>query len=513
MFREACLKIRRCTLNSGCLILLLMCAALAPQARAQSMAPARMGVETSQGLFTVMAAINACGYDADMGQSLPLRARIRDEVLKAAQTPEAQTALRNLCAFYDDHLQDTSARTLSNYVSLGLNLADGPQVELRTAEANLPPDAIFVLGAVPLLQKFSRAADLNAIWLRHRADYQALVAQLHKPVNDTLLGMDYYLRRTQSGYVKHDFVVYVEPLAAPGEINSRNYGDDYYLVLSPSTTSAPRLDQVRHTYLHYILDAMVLTRGTTLRRISVLLQTVQAAPLEEAYRFDMGLLLTESLIKAVEARQVGGPKGDAKEKDKYAWEATRQGFILTWYFNDKLKAFEHDEIGLDQAYGDWLHDLDVEQLQKFAATVPFEKSGSQELVRRVQHRDRLVELAERALASGNLDGAKNYAEQAIQNKEDQGRALFVLARASIAGGKMEEAQGYFERASSVSSDVKIKGWSHIYLGRIADLQEHREQAVEHYRIARDLDGPAELKAAAEKGLQQAFQPASRQKDQ
>ncbi len=69
-------------------------------------------------------------------------------------------------------------------------------MELRTAEANLPPDAIFVLGAVPLLQKFSRAADLNAIWLRHRADYQALVAQLHKPVNDTLLGMDYYLQRT-----------------------------------------------------------------------------------------------------------------------------------------------------------------------------------------------------------------------------------------------------------------------------------------------------------------------------
>ena len=53
------------------------------------------------------------------------------------------------------------------------------------------------------------------------------MAQLHKPVNDTLMGMDFYLRRTESGFVKHDFVVYVEPLAAPGEINSRNYGDDY----------------------------------------------------------------------------------------------------------------------------------------------------------------------------------------------------------------------------------------------------------------------------------------------
>ncbi len=513
MFLEACLKIRVCMLNARCLTLLLLCAALTLPAAAQTPMPARMSVETSQGLFTVMASINACGYDADMGQSLPLRARVRDEVLKAAQTPEAQTALRNLCAFYDDHLQDTAARTLSNYVSLGLNLADGPQVELRTAEANLPPDAIFVLGAVPLLKKFSRAVDLNAIWLRHRADYQALVAQLHKPVNETLLGMDFYLRRTQSGYIKHDFVVYVEPLAAPSEINSRNYGDDYYLVLSPATNTAPRLDQIRHAYLHYILDAMVLSRGTTLRRISPLLQSVQAAPLEEAYRFDIGLLLTESLIKAIEARQVGGPKGDGKEKDRYAWEATRQGFILTWYFNDKLKAFEHDELGLDQAYGNWLHEMDLEKLQKFAADVPFEKSGARELVRRTEHRDRLVELAERALASGNLDGAKNYAEQAIQNKEDQGRALFVLARAAIAGGRMDEAQGFFERAANVSSDVKIKGWSHVYLGRIADLQEHREQAVEHYRIARDLDGPAELKAAAEKGLLQPFQTAARQKDE
>jgi hypothetical protein len=65
----------------------------------------------------------------------------------------------------------------------------------------------------------------------------------------------------------------------------------------------------------------------------------------------------------------------------------------------------------------------------------------------------------------------------------------------------------------VSSDVKIKGWSNIYLGRIADLQEHREQAVEHYRIARDLDGPPELKAAAEKGLQQAYQAAPRHDNQ
>ncbi len=129
-------------------------------------------------------------------------------------------------------------------------------------------------------------------------------------------------------------------LAAPSEINSRNYGDDYYVVLSPTSAGTVRLDQVRHTYLHYILDAKVLSRATTLQRLSPLLESVKSAPLEESYRFDMGLLLTESLIKAIEARLLGGLKGPDKPKEQLAWNSTRQGFILTSYFYAKLVAFE-----------------------------------------------------------------------------------------------------------------------------------------------------------------------------
>ena len=337
-----------------------------------------------------------------------------------------------MCAFYEDHQQDNASRTLSNYVSLGLNMADSPTLELRTGESNLPPDAIFVLGFLPLLQRFNEAANLNAIWLRHRPDYEQLVQQLHQPVSDTLLSTDLYLKRNLSGYIKHQFVVYVEPLAAPGEVNSRNYGDDYYVV-SPRPVRGPvRLDQIRHTYLHYILDAKVLSRGTTLERLSPLLESVKAAPLEESYRFDMGLLLTESLIKAIEARMLGGRKGPEKPKEQLAWDSTRQGFILTRYFYDKLVVFEGDEVGFDQAYADWLHDINVEAQQKFAATVPFLKSATPELVRKSKRQEMLVDLAERALASGNFDGAQNYAQQAIQSQEDAGRALFVLARVAIA---------------------------------------------------------------------------------
>ncbi len=143
-----------------------------------------------------------------------------------------------------------------------------------------------------------------------------------------------------------------------------------------------------------------------------------------------------------------------------------------------------DEVGFDQSYADWLHDINVEEQQKFAATVPFLKSGTPELVRKSQHREMLVDLAERALASGNLEGAQNYAQQAMQNHRKISRqSALLLARVAVAQGKLNDAQSYFERAALASADIRIRGWSHVYLGRILDMQEHRQEAVEHYRAA------------------------------
>jgi hypothetical protein len=489
-------------------IAIALCALLAVPALAQQ--PNGMTLQTSEPLFSVMAAINACGYDAGLSQSLPLRLKIRGEVLRAAQSEQAQSALRQMCGFYEDHQQGSDSRTLSNYVSLALNMADGPKLQLRTQESDLPPDAIFVLGFLPLLQRFSVAANLDAIWQSNLPAYEQLVESLHEPVHETLTDTDLYLKRNLSGYVKHGFAVYVEPLAAPGEVNSRNYGDDYFMVVSPAATGEIRLDLLRHTYLHFILDAKVLSRGTTLDRLSPLLDSVRDAPLEDSYRFDMGMLLTESLIRAIEARLLGGRKGADKPKEQLAWDSTRQGFILTWYFYKKLVKFEGDEVGFDQAYADWLHDIDLGEQQKFAATVVFLGSSTPELVHRSQRKELLIELAERALANKNLEGARNYAQQALQAQEDQGRSCFVLARISVAEGKLGDAQSFFERAASASSDPRIRGWSHVYLGRILDMQERRPEALEQYRAALNETGIPELKAAAEKGLQQGYQtPAKR----
>jgi hypothetical protein len=53
----------------------------------------------------------------------------------------------------------------------------------------------------------------------------------------------------------------------------------------------------------------------------------------------------------------------------------------------------------------------------------------------------------------------------------------------------------------------VVGWSHVYLGRILDMKEDREGAVQEYRAALNAGGGLpEIKAAAERGLEQAYEP-------
>jgi len=55
-------------------------------------------------------------------------------------------------------------------------------------------------------------------------------------------------------------------------------------------------------------------------------------------------------------------------------------------------------------------------------------------------------------------------------------------------------------------DSRMLAWSHIYLGRIYDIQEKRDAAMEHYRAALAAGDPsADTRAAAERGLTEPYQ--------
>ena len=146
---------------------------------------------------------------------------------------------------------------------------------------------------------------------------------------------------------------------------------------------------------------------------------------------------------------------------------------------------------------------------KRARAVTFRQQAAPEVVHagRAKLADPL-EAAEEHLTSGDLKGARQLADQALADpRQDHARALFILARAATLGRDMPGARTYFERTLEVAREPRMLAWAHIYLARILDLQENREEALKHYHAALAAgDDRPDTKAAAERGLQHPYEP-------
>lgn len=488
-----------------------LCGVLALPCGAQT--TSKVTLDTSETLFSVLAGINACGYDQELATSDPLRLKIRAEIANAiTATPEAAAAHRRVCDFYRDHQQPDAARTLSQYVSLALYLDGPPEFAPNAKEADFPPDAAYVLGLAPLLKLFYSEANLGAIWRKHQPEYESFIEAYHEPVSRMLLETDVYLKLQFAGYLGRRFVVYLDPLAAPSQVNARNYGPHYFVVISPA--GPPRMQQVRHTYLHYVLDTFTLKRANALIKLQPLLEIVKPAPMDESFKHDVGLLVIESLIRALEARTAAPPEGTPKNKihefrERKAEEAVREGFVLTRYFYGALGRFEDSPVGIKDAFGDMLHELPAAEEIGRAREVQFAAQSAPEVLQTSRPGEvPLLVLAEDRLARGDTATAEQLARQALEaRREDPARALFLLARAATRSGNMEGARLYFERTLELAREPRLVAWAHIYLGRIFDLQENRDAAVSHYRAALAAgDTTPDTRAAAERGLAQPYEP-------
>jgi len=468
----------------------------------------RVSLDSSETVFTVLASINACGYDDELSNSDPLRRQIRAEVAKAARDSDEAFAASNLmCQFYRDHTRPDPGRNLAQYISLSLYLDGPPNFVPRVTEAELAPDAMNVVGFAKLAAAFYDKAGLHGIWQRHREGYGKLAERYHEPLSKMLFNTEVYLK-LPSGYLGRGFTVYLEPMGAPGQVNARNYGNDYYVVISPGGSEL-KTDQIRHTYLHYLLDPLALKYPATIKRLEPLLESVKRAPMDEAFKTDISLLVNECLIRAIEIRTEGTSKTPEAVRAEDVQRSMDQGFILTRYFYDTLLPFEKDPAGIGSDYPDWLTNIDLGKEAKLASNTHFASDAAPELLHLSRpHEQRLLITAEHRLAAGDLKSAQELAQQALnENHEDRGRALFIMAEIASRNKDMAGAMGYFEEAIKVAQEPKVVAWSHIYLGRIYDLKEQRGAAVDHYRAALNAGATLpEVKAAAERGLQQAYEP-------
>jgi tetratricopeptide (TPR) repeat protein len=481
-------------------------------------------LQSSETIFAVLTALNMCGYDRDLAISDPIRTRVRDEVERnLSQSAEARAAHAGVCDFYERHTASSDPnRNLSPYISLALYMDGPPHFMPRTAEGDLPPDAGAVAGFGTLLERFYEKAGLHGIWERHRSDYAAAMRRYHAPLAKMVFDTEVYLKEPSSEYLGRTFTVYVDFMGSPQETDARNYGMAYYVVVFPnpsarggSAEAALKMDPIRHTFLHYELEPLADKHFTAIKRLDPLLKSVQRAPLEESFKSDISLLVTECMVRAVEIR-MSGAKTEEAMRQQAVDDAVKQGYILTRHFYNAVVAFEKDPAGIRSEYGGIINAVDVKKEEKAAAEVQFASNATPELVRLSRPEERrLLITAEQRLSAGDPKGAQELAQAALEKKiGDPGRALFILAEVAVANRNRDGAEDNFQKAIAASSDPKVVAWSHVYLGRILDMKEDREAAVEQYRAALVAGATLpEVKSAAERGLAQAYEPPTKPQPQ
>ena len=305
-----------------CAVLIALLAELSPAQNQSSVA-----LDTSETIFTVLTALNTCGYDDELGISDPLRSQVRAQVARARESSqEAQDATQAMCQFYEQHRSPDASKTLSQFVSLALYLNPAPNLTPKVKEADMPPDAVAVIGILPLLQKFYETVGVHGIWESNHNALLALTDRYHKPLAKMLFDTEIYLKVPSATRLGREFTVYVEPMGAPGQTNARNYGPNYYVVISPGTNASLKMDQIRHTYLHYLLDPLAMKYPTAMKRLEPLLATVKTAPMDESFKSDASLLVTECFIRAIEVRTSGPAKGSDAAREQALENSEQQGF-------------------------------------------------------------------------------------------------------------------------------------------------------------------------------------------
>jgi hypothetical protein len=474
-------------------------------------------LESSETIFSVLTALNMCGYDQDLAVSDPIRSRVRAEVQRNLETSdEGRAAQAAVCDFYQRHTGSSDQnRNLSPYVSLALYLDGPPHFMPRTKEEDLPPDAGAVAAFGTVLEHFYEKAGLHGIWTHHRNDYAAAMQRFHSPLAKMVFDTEVFLKEPSSEYLGRTFTVYVDFMGSPNETDARNYGTAYYVIVFPapvangaSAETTLKMDQIRHTFLHYELEPLADKHFTAVKRLEPLLQSVQRAPVEVSFKSDISLLVTECMVRAVEIR-MSGAKTEEAMRQQAVDDAVKQGYILTRHFYNAVVAFEKDPVGIRSEYADILNAVDVKKEEKAAAEVQFASNAAPELVRLSRPEERrLLITAEKRLAAGDPKGAQELAQAALDKKiGDPGRALFILAEVAVANRNRDGAEDNFQKAIAASNDPKVVAWSHVYLGRILDMKEDRQAAVEHYQAALTAGGGLpEVKSAAERGLARAYEP-------
>jgi tetratricopeptide (TPR) repeat protein len=473
-------------------------------------APAETGqLDASPSLFTVMAAINAAGYDADLASpnNHPLRLAIREELAKR-NIP----SLPALKEFFEKHKYVNQTAELGQYISFALSCTGPPNFAFKQRDVDIPPDVSGMTALSPLLAAFYKEAGIEDLWKRSQKAVDQYVARYHTPVSDAVLQVNLYLRQQTSGVSGRHFQIFIELQGAPNQIQTRSYGNEYTIVVTPSTEL--RTFDIRHGYLHYSLDPLATRNREVLERKKGIADHAMRAPaLDDSFKQDFLLLATESLIKAVEARLDHRPEG--------VQQALRQGYILTPFFAEQLPAYEKQEQSMLLYYKDMVSAIELKKEDARLSNVIFDRdtptrsaktpatpapeapklTGAAKTIDDAENLYRL-----RTENAANLDKAKALYLAALEQTDEKplhASAYYGLARIAVLQKDPETAERLFQKTLELEPEDQVKAWTLVYLGQLELAAGDRVQAGKYFQTALQVAGASDLaRKTAQQGMQQ-----------
>ncbi|HEU0124453.1 MAG TPA: hypothetical protein VFQ91_28240, partial [Bryobacteraceae bacterium] len=161
-------------------------------------------LDASPALFSVMAALNAAGYDVD-AQS-PNNHPLRAAVTKHLQSRNLAT-VQELREYLDRRKSGGRNLDLSRFISFALSVNGPPDFRYKFAAHEMPPDLAPLEGFDRLMTRFHREAEMDKIWAASQPAIEQLLSSYQEPFIQTIGQVNAYLRNPTSGYLGRRFQI------------------------------------------------------------------------------------------------------------------------------------------------------------------------------------------------------------------------------------------------------------------------------------------------------------------
>jgi len=298
------------------------------QAKPAPKAAEYVSIQADERLFTLMAAMNAAGYDEENNEDgmHPVRQAVRAELaskkLKSLGRLRIQLRLVHPYSYVVWTLQRSSppafARQLEGWWVVG------------------PPAAVF-FGLDDGLRQFYNEADIATLWQQSLPEYEAEIARYQTEAGPAVQRMLAYLRLKNTPTDR--IVVLPNLLDAYWRGYGPHVGSVSYIVAGPAET--PNIALIQHEAMHPIINPLV---DANLKAID----KAQADWFFQAMnpRVGSGYHEWSTIVKECVIRAVGVRLSDAAEREQAIARHESQGFLLVRPLAAKLAEFEQTSLSI-----------------------------------------------------------------------------------------------------------------------------------------------------------------------